>query len=137
MAKKIIKLTESDLHNIIKESVKNLLTELDWRTYDSAANKLAKQEHPYESDYEKAYREKRERALRDASAKQYSKQYNLEDYDKNDDYTSTKIEQLYNDDTPKSYGTLRNLVKRQKDANDYYSKKSRYQDGKWQNIYDK
>jgi len=99
MAKKIIKLTESDLHNIIKESVKNLLTELDWRTYDSAANKLAKQEHPYESDYEKAYREKRERALRDASAKQYSKQYNLEDYDKNDDYTSTKIEQLYNDDT--------------------------------------
>ena len=37
MAKKqLIKLTEEDLHNIIKESVNNILAELDWRTYDAA-----------------------------------------------------------------------------------------------------
>ena len=37
--KKKIKLTESDLHKIIKESVNQILTELDWRTAVSAANK--------------------------------------------------------------------------------------------------
>jgi len=37
--KKIIRLTENDLHNIVKESVKKVLTELDWKTYRSAAAK--------------------------------------------------------------------------------------------------
>ena len=39
MSKRRIRLTESDLHNIIKESVNNILSELDWRTYQSAADK--------------------------------------------------------------------------------------------------
>lgn len=33
MKKNIITLTESELKNVIKESVKTLLTEMDWRTY--------------------------------------------------------------------------------------------------------
>ena len=37
--KKLIRLTESDLHRVIKESVKQCLTELDWRTYANAAKK--------------------------------------------------------------------------------------------------
>ena len=37
--KRKIRLTESDLHNIIKESVNTILNELDWRTYQSAAQK--------------------------------------------------------------------------------------------------
>lgn len=36
MAKQLIRLTEGDLHRIIKESVQNILTEMDWRTYQSA-----------------------------------------------------------------------------------------------------
>ena len=43
--KQKIKLTESDLHRIIKESVKQVLSELDWRTYQSAAEKSMKQSH--------------------------------------------------------------------------------------------
>ena len=39
MAKKIVKLTENDLHKIIKESVKNILSEIDWRTLDQAEKK--------------------------------------------------------------------------------------------------
>jgi hypothetical protein len=39
MDKKIIRLTESDLHNIVKESVNKVLTELDWKTYQNAAKK--------------------------------------------------------------------------------------------------
>lgn len=36
-----IRLTESDLHKIVKESVNRMLTELDWKTYASAAEKSA------------------------------------------------------------------------------------------------
>ena len=39
--KKVIRLTESDLHRVIKESVKQVMNELDWRTYQSASDKAA------------------------------------------------------------------------------------------------
>ena len=39
MDKKIIRLTESDLHNIVKESVNKILTELDWKTLANAEKK--------------------------------------------------------------------------------------------------
>ncbi len=31
--KQLIRLTENDLHRIVKESVNKVLTELDWKTY--------------------------------------------------------------------------------------------------------
>ena len=37
--KQRIRLTESDLHRIVKESVNKVLTELDWKTYQNAAKK--------------------------------------------------------------------------------------------------
>jgi hypothetical protein len=37
MTKQILKLTENDLHNIIKESVNKILSELNWKTYDRAS----------------------------------------------------------------------------------------------------
>ncbi len=43
MNKKLIRLTESDLHRIVKESVNKVLTELDWRTYANAAKKRESQ----------------------------------------------------------------------------------------------
>jgi hypothetical protein len=42
MSKRTIRLTESDLHNIIKESVNNILSELDWKTGVEAAKKAEK-----------------------------------------------------------------------------------------------
>ena len=39
---KRIRLTEGQLHNVIRESVNNILNEIDWKTYDSAAGKMAK-----------------------------------------------------------------------------------------------
>lgn len=36
---KKIRLTEQDLHKIVKESVNRVLTELDWKTYQNAAKK--------------------------------------------------------------------------------------------------
>lgn len=37
--KKTIKLTESELKGLISESIKKILSELDWKTYQNAANK--------------------------------------------------------------------------------------------------
>lgn len=37
--KQIIKLTESDLKQLVTESVNKILTELDWKTYQNAAHK--------------------------------------------------------------------------------------------------
>jgi hypothetical protein len=43
MAKKqLIRLTESDLHRIIKESVNNILSELDYKTYANAEKEASK-----------------------------------------------------------------------------------------------
>ena len=39
--KQRIRLTEGQLHRIIDESVRNVLTELDWKTYASAERKVA------------------------------------------------------------------------------------------------
>lgn len=45
--KKIVRLTEGDLHNIIRESVNNIIQELDYKTYGNAANKSAERASGY------------------------------------------------------------------------------------------
>lgn len=50
MEKQLIRLTEQDLHKVIKESVKKVLTELDWRTMLNAS-KVAKEKDDDRSDY--------------------------------------------------------------------------------------
>ena len=47
--KRKIKLTESQLHNIISESVQEILSELDWRTYQSAYEKDEDPNYPKKS----------------------------------------------------------------------------------------
>ena len=42
--KKVIRLTESDIHRIVENSVKKVLTELDWKTYQNAASKIRQRE---------------------------------------------------------------------------------------------
>lgn len=54
MSKKLVRLTEDDLHRIIKESVNNVLTELDWRTYANAAKKAREQGRDSRWDFDRA-----------------------------------------------------------------------------------
>ena len=51
---KKIRLTESDLHRVIKESVNKVLTELDWRTYANAAKKAKEQGRDSRWDFDRA-----------------------------------------------------------------------------------
>lgn len=74
--KQVIRLTESDLHRVIKESVNNILSELDWKTYANAA-RLTKDRQFRSFDFaEKA-------------ADEFNKKHKLEDYD-NDEYYNRK-----------------------------------------------
>ena len=54
MNKKLIRLTESDLHKIVKESVNQVLTELDWRTYTNAVQKAREQGRYSRWDFDRA-----------------------------------------------------------------------------------
>lgn len=45
-----IRLTESDLHKIIKESVKQVISELDWETYTNASEKAWRRNEPKRAD---------------------------------------------------------------------------------------
>ena len=46
--KNVIRLTESQLREMISESVKNIISELDWKTYRNAAEKNKEREGEYE-----------------------------------------------------------------------------------------
>lgn len=49
--KNTIRLTENELKNIITESVKNIISELDWKTYANAARKASEQGNDKERSY--------------------------------------------------------------------------------------
>lgn len=72
-SKNRIRLSESQLHKVIKESVKNVLNELDWGTYDSAMRKAAAR-----GDYERAGRFGS--ASRDAYNRDYGTHGSVYDY---------------------------------------------------------
>ena len=69
MNKKLIRLTEQDLHRIVKESVNKVLTELDWKTYQNAANKA------YASG------DKRASKFHNQAVTQFNKDYGYDGYD--------------------------------------------------------
>lgn len=76
MAKKqIIRLTESDLHKIIEESVEKIITELDWRTYDQAAEKAFDAHNQAPSYEEGRVKLHQMNQFRNAALKRQAKQY--------------------------------------------------------------
>ena len=79
--KQKIKLTESDLHRIIKESVKQVLSELDWRTYQSAAEKSMKQSHNGDlSPQERAFNKQRSYAFDNDADKKFRNKHGRSRY---------------------------------------------------------
>lgn len=66
-----VRLTESQLHNVIKESVKQVLSELDWKTYANASRKRKEQGKDQNAHDLSFY-----------AAKQFQKKHNLPNLDK-------------------------------------------------------
>ena len=51
MKKNIVKLNENTLRQIVAESVKNVLSEIDWKTYRNAQEKNYEKENEYNENY--------------------------------------------------------------------------------------
>ena len=123
--KQTIRLTENELHNLIKESVNNILSELDWRTAINASQEAKSKS--LSDDYNKYDKEKFNRQRKkfmDYTQDRYHSQYNL---DPNLEYT------MRNMNYKPTNGELKNLSKREEDEKNYYSDKSEYRNGKWRN----
>ena len=120
-----IKLTENKLKQIVSESVKKVLTELDWRTYASARDKAAKQRDNAKDEITRIIRNQQAKAFNDASQEAYAKQYGLEDWDNLGYYGQQKLDKA-------SRKELRRLKLRDQDTQNFYDGKSEYKNGKWQ-----
>lgn len=121
--KRKIKLTESDLHNIIKESVNHILSELDWRTYQSASDKAHKLSDETSNMYEKKRRSNQATNFAKMGNERYSSQYNLpQSFDRDMEYGNIEPTQ----------GQLKNAARRNQDTTNFYNRKSEYKNGKWQ-----
>lgn len=148
--KKRIKLTESDLHNIIKESVKNVLTELDWRTYLNAHQKANDVAHnPNSSRRDKFVKKDQANKFYNKAKELQQQQYDGVDlinaradmdHLPNYKYKTHKDSQTYY--TQKKHpgyepnGGYQELSKRkqlkgQDEINDYFQDNVKYKNGKW------
>ena len=121
-----IKLTESQLNQIITESVKNVLSELDWRTYQTAADKAHNAYDKADNEYEKKRRETQRRKMYNKGQEMYSKQYGLENFD-------TEQEKPLRDRKEPTQGELKQASRRAKEMDDFYRGNQEYKNGKWQN----
>jgi hypothetical protein len=120
-----IKLTESRLKQIVNESVKNVLSELDWRTYQTAANKANHLSDKAENEYEEQRRNIQRRKFQDKAGEMYSKQYNLIDFDYNQSLPQSERKQP-------SQGELKQASRRAKEMTNFYRGNQEYKNGSWQ-----
>jgi hypothetical protein len=96
--KRRIRLTESDLHNIIKESVNNILTELDWRTAERAGEIASKKASHFDTNrYDKIRYDRQADKFFDYSRKKNNTQYGFpEDFDNNWEKNNEEAKEMKN-----------------------------------------
>lgn len=155
--KQIVRLTESDLHKVIKESVTKILTELDWKTYANAARKRAQQGasasdiDALDSAANKALKNKygvdmgwtKYGAQVHTHGNDYDGHYQSGNYpdlgymgDFNDTY-SRPLDDEFDENDPNawqstSYDNSPIHKDRHEDMSKYFKGKSKYENGKWQ-----
>ena len=149
--KQVVKINEAQLNQIVAESVKKVLNELDWKTYANAAKKRALQGDPKGTMHD----------LSNATTMALRKKYPTPGYNYNDEYpsietfnndyaghkqvgrvpglgaynpydnipTDTYVDEF--DDDRESWSTKNRIPDElQQDMSDYFSGKSKYQKGK-------
>jgi hypothetical protein len=121
MNKKLIRLTEQDLHRIVKESVNKLLTELDWTTYSNyqkgrmAQANQARQNGDYEK--ENMWRQK---AIQGGNAAGNAMRQK-HGFDSIDDFNQTAQRARNGMKLPQNNPKYQNYMNYQQDAQNYYS----------------
>lgn len=87
--KTVIRLTESDIHGIVSESVRRVLSELDWKTYANASRKS----HDRAIDRMDNAEEDRAWRFADASNKAFNKEFGHDELDDDLEYYGEKARQ--------------------------------------------
>lgn len=114
MEKNIVKLTESELKQIITESVKKIISELDWKTYQNAAKK--------------DYNPKRAREFAQAARDTFNKDYEYSD--DNGNYVGMNKSGLYDKDNTLSINSSYDKPSKYGNNNVRFSSKSANGDDK-------
>ena len=81
--KNTIRLTESQLKEVIAESVKSILTELDWKTYQNAFRKAQQRAESNPNDIRNKYRA---RSFQRAAADAFNNEYGMGDANSDEQY---------------------------------------------------
>ena len=134
---KSIKLTESELHEFIAENVRNIISELDWRTYTSAYEKSKERRNKEEDPYLKSvYNDQTLNFMRQAG-KRMHEQYGLDYEDVQNAYRYIEFYKkngYYSDKLPKpSRKAFKAMSQMLKDKQNFYQGKQEYKDGSWKN----
>lgn len=131
MEKKILRLTESELGKMIRESVDNVLSELDWRTYASAEEKARHAAgDPKLGRYDSMRRGLQKKKFKDASNRARERQYGL---DKIDARKQRYDDALQSDLYEPTNGELKRLQRHEDDLAAWNRGEAKYKDGKWTN----
>ena len=112
-----------------------MVNELDWRTYDSAAEKAKKlAEKPGISKYEKERRLNQASSLGGNAINACDKQYGIDKINKREsDYYAEAMRNGTKEPFKHTNGELKRLDRQSNDVRDYYGGKQEYRDGKWLN----
>ena len=133
MTKKVIRLTEEDLHNIVKESVKRYLNEISDLTIHSAMNQANKQAHSAKTPLERSIKTKQAdrfaTAYRDRLEKNHDMNIKRSGYNGNE---STPYEINDYMDSVSSHPEFHSpkTLKGAKRYNDFNNNKYKYEKGK-------
>lgn len=130
MEKKVLRLTESELCQLVKESAQKVLSELDWRTYADAKKKArALADSSNIGKYEKKRRENQAKSFAQAAYDTSNKQYGIDKIEK-------KRQDFEKENPGKEYspsnGELKRMQKQADDVHNFYTNKQEYKNGKWQ-----
>lgn len=134
--KKIVHLTEGQLHNVIKESVKQVLSELDWKTYDNAANKRYGQwaKYYWRDDEEDKKNFKSYRRLKGAARDAFDRDFGYSD---KDGYLKTDIDNCCSDHRIQTHPVKPNGYDFERYApyfitnQNFYGQNGQHEPGKW------
>lgn len=120
MKNKIVRLTEQDLHKVIKESVARCLNELDWRTYQSAAKKMnIKSNSPDLSGPERELNRRRTRNFKNQMDTELYDTYDIT----MDDYDDAIIDKKYDRFSDKQLRGIAAIGRNKRGGDEYISGK--------------
>ena len=125
----------ANLQEMARKARKNIISEIDWRTADSAYMKASKlSDSPNVSKYERERRKNQADLFSKYAYDQCDKQYGVDKIKQRKAQHNTDLALgLTKEPFKYTNGDLKRLDRQSNDTNDYFSGKQAYKNGKWVN----